>query len=224
MRIRGWFANALARCRRIRRKRLILGAVALLAGLWFSFGLQRFPDRSEAGVRVGAALRGPLSLFQDRSPGARIGGVLAQTKPHRLAAHRVRSQRHANARADARGGLAQQRVLTTVRTRPLELLGAPAGGGPFDPALIAGLGAPLSTPGFPIFTKASAFDVPQFWGGDGPVLAVGPQGSEVPFIPVPVAPGAVPEPATWLMMVFGFGFVGWMLRQRDSVGSPADQG
>ena len=31
--------------------------------------------------------------------------------------------------------------------------------------------------------------------------------------------GAVPEPATWAMMLFGFGAIGWQLRRRSSNGS-----
>jgi hypothetical protein len=69
---------------------------------------------------------------------------------------------------------------------PLAAAPAAAGGGLFIP--------PLVIPG----------------GGGGIATLVTPPGTSVPPTPVP----GVPEPATWAMMIIGFGLLGGLLRRR----------
>ncbi|HXS07044.1 MAG TPA: PEPxxWA-CTERM sorting domain-containing protein [Rhizomicrobium sp.] len=158
-----------------------------------------------------AALADPLSLFAERSPGERGGGALLSTKP----------------------GGPHERVLSEVRDRdppagdPPELAitpedlaalpgGAPgAGGAPGDPA------------GDPLGNNFFAPSIPS--GGGGPPFLPAsfgaPPGGPPPNGPIPpvIDPpgaGAVPEPATWAMLLLGFFAVGVALRRRER-GKPA---
>ena len=52
-------------------------------------------------------------------------------------------------------------------------------------------------------------------GGGGGTLPPGPP------IPPPPVISAVPEPATWIMMIAGVGMIGWQLRRRRAIGTQA---
>jgi hypothetical protein len=60
---------------------------------------------------------------------------------------------------------------------------------------------------------------PIFWTGPGPVIVipVGPVGPVPPVGPVipPIPPAAVPEPASWAMMMIGMALVGGSMRGRQ---------
>lgn len=61
---------------------------------------------------------------------------------------------------------------------------------------------------------------------DGVILRWGPDGynvglDNIRFEAQAMTSGAVPEPATWAMMILGFGASGWALRRRARVGIPA---
>lgn len=134
-----------------------------------------------------AALKDPLSLFAERSPGERGAGTLLSTKgPH-------------------------ERVLSTVRDRE-----------PFYdiPSAVEGPAAPVlsALPQDGILPADRLLDsfpwAPPYYGpwpggpGTGPLPPppVTPPVTPPPVTPPPVTPPVttgVPEPATWLMMIFG---------------------
>lgn len=185
-----------------RRWARTLVLVPLLIGLFLVSVVELgHPAAGKAG-RAGlmAALEDPLALFAERSPGERGGGALLSTKP----------------------GGPTERVLSEVRDRD------PAAGdaGPIPPATPEDLAAlPNGLP--------NEDSLPGGGGGPGggapgpgafsPSFAPFPQGPNDPpdpgIIPgVPPPPGggisAVPEPATWAMLVLGFLGVGAVLRRR----------
>jgi hypothetical protein len=64
---------------------------------------------------------------------------------------------------------------------------------------------------------------------DGVILRWGPDGYDVGVDNVrfevrSLTPAAVPEPATWAMMILGFGATGWALRRRARFGAAMLQG
>ena len=154
-----------------------------------------------------AALMDPLAFIAERSPGERGGGVLLSTKP----------------------GLGpSERVLSEVRDRdppvdngfaptPEDIAAIPNGLPGSENALGAG---PPGDPG-----AVSPFFAPFTPGGSDPSNP-GLVGSPPPGIPLPGG-GAVPEPATWAMMILGFFAVGWAVRRRrlrasSSITAPAN--
>jgi hypothetical protein len=190
------------------QRKYVLGAVVALVLVTVLFGVMFRSGDSRAIART---LRNPLSIFAGRSPGPRADGVLYQTKPKLAATHRQRPR--------PLGLVPHERVLSTGRARPLVPF-APAAeapplallGTPTPLAFAPGLGGPEYLP--------SAFDVPGFGFGDVPGFAGvgGPPESEAP---PPGGPGpAVPEPATWLMLIVGFGWIGHSLR-RNRAAVPA---
>lgn len=166
-------------------------------------------SREQAGRALASAASSPLSILASRSPGPRIGGVLYKVK-RRLAGKSA--TRHRSSPVSPR-----ERVLAMIRERPR------------GPLLIAPLGAPvpqLRPMGFsPNFNPAPdadvfgpAFEVPGFNFGDVPL----PSGSGAPPEESPVPPGpAVPEPATWAMMIVGIAVIGKALRDRFASARPA---
>jgi hypothetical protein len=164
------------------------------------------PAAGKAGTKGGlfAALADPLSLFSDRSPGGRGAGPLLSTKPP------------------------HERVLSEVRDRDPDLGIAPGIEPVFGLApdgLAPGGGAP---PGGDPPTGDPGGGLPGdggFPGSDGapssaPFFNPGQPGF-LPFSSGPAAPsgpgpgiGAVPEPATWAMLILGFFAVGAAMRRR----------
>lgn len=182
-----------------------LGGFALLLAAGTAAYLGLFA-RAEDRAAVAATLRNPLSVFSARSPGARVGGALLQTK-RRLAANR----RVAGAPRPA-GVLPQERVLSNVRTRPAAPVLALAQP-PFDAGLLGSPTTAFDVPGIGLPGQAPGFDVPSFGGGD---VSPNPAATQ-PEGPVPPGP-AVPEPATWAMMILGLGAIGQALRNRPALG------
>ncbi|WP_298671029.1 PEPxxWA-CTERM sorting domain-containing protein [uncultured Sphingomonas sp.] len=163
-------------------------------------------DRSGAGIggakaAVMAALADPLAMFTDRSPGARGAGALTQTKERR---ERVASNERSRPepKAAPKPLTPVERVLTSVRERPpfVDEGGLPFAdsAGPIMPPVdFAGPGQTPFGPSIPPF-------VPPL--GGNPTPPINP--------PVNPPTGAVPEPATWGMMLIGFFAVGAALRRR----------
>ena len=197
-----WFAG-------VRRTRLLAGAIALGAcGLLFLL-LSGPKDRAA----VAAVMRNPLSVLAGRSPGPRLSGALYQTKPRIASGQRGRPMPRRQAMPPPR-----ERVLAVTRSRP----GAPALVGPLGAAApelgLLGSPGPLSDlPGLPAFGNAPGFDVPDIgFGGIAPGSSGLPNpGSGNPGPPPPGSPGsAVPELATWLMLILGVGLIGQALRRQ----------
>ena len=130
----------------------------------------------------------PLSLFADRSPGERGAGPLLSTKP-------------------------EERVLSTVRDRDPGML--PAADDPVFASALPGAGDP------PVGGPAGEDPLigPAIFSGPYYPFA-GPEGGFIPgtapLAPPPTGPilSAVPEPATWAVMILGFFAVGAAMRRR----------
>lgn len=174
------------------------------------------PGDGSLGSRADAATTAyapdPESLLDGRSPGQRRYGWLLNNKPDRL--------------AFSAGDLADERVLPATRRRP--------GGGPIVPVVP---GAPLTSLGIvPDATDAVADlgdpGVPSLIGGGiggiggAPIIGgvTGPGGGGgggTPTDPATPTPEtlipAVPEPASWAMLVLGFAALGMVMRRRRSV-------
>lgn len=196
--------------------------VPLLVGLLF-MAVAELGHPAAGKVRrsgIIAALEDPLSLFADRSPGGRGSGPLLSTKP----------------------GLGpEERVLSQVREREAPLGDPPAAGDPLSPVTpediaalpngLPGSGDPPGAGGDPGFGPAffspsfpnALSDPPTIPGGGGPPGS-SPPGLSDPLPPTLPGVAAVPEPATWAMMILGFFGVGVALRrrarQRGSVCAP----
>lgn len=170
---------------------------------------------SAGGAAIAAAIADPLSILATRSPGARAPGALTQTKGVRRAV------------AGPVGAVPSERVLSGARSRPVSAPTAipPAPGVVFE--------MPAPTPA-PVIVPTVVGDLPGVSAGP-PVAFVGPApfigggiggGSGGGGVILPgtggtdngggtVAPGgapAIPEPATWLMMVIGFMALGVAMR------------
>ena len=164
------------------------------------------------GAGILAALEDPLSLFAERSPGGRGSGALLSVKPNKK-----------TALADTGP---EERVLSGVREREPPLDTLPGGDNPVfgigPDAAAPGSGQPLDDPG--------AGDPSSGGPSSGGPSSGGPFGgapfssnTDPPLIqpysagsPSPTDPGipAVPEPATWAMLIIGFFAVGVTMRRR----------
>ena len=192
-------------------------AIAAIAGLCV-FAI------SEHGFAAAPGVMDPLSLLSARSPGARAGGALTQTK---------------KAKAPKGPGLTEH-VLSKVRSRPpgAPVIGLPVGSLasniPTDvPSLTTQpAGLPVGNT-FPITPFTGGGRVPGAPSDVVPVGGIGASpsgsgtssgngtgatGSTTGTSPTgPVSP--VPEPATWIAMILGFFVTGAMIRkssERDS--------
>ena len=188
---------------RIMRWKRTLLLVPVLAGLVFvAVTEQGHPAASKPGKGgILAALMSPLSLFAERSPGGRDSGALRSTKPERTAALGP-----------------EERVLPSEREREPPVDAPPAADNPVfgvSPEGPATSGAPPGGDTLPedSFGGASPF-APTFNPGQPEFLPF----SQGPAAPSSPGPGsgitAVPEPATWAMLILGFFAVGVALRRR----------
>lgn len=177
-------------------------AVAVLFGLVFGVMV-----RGEDARAVASTLRNPMSIFASRSPGARLDGVLLQTKPKLASKPRSRER--------PIGLVPQERVLSAGRARPASSLALAPDFGP-QIGLLGGPAALVATPGFDVPAPIGpGFDVPGFGFGGTPGFAGAPGIPPGTDGPVPGGPGAaVPETSTWLMMIIGLGAAGMALRRR----------
>jgi len=182
-----------------RRRRLVMGgcvAVALIVTSAISI-----PDLGGADLAAAAIEKAKsfLELMQQRSPGKRTKAQLAMTK-HKVALH--------------------QRALPKVR------MAVPILPPEFPPQLID-----IVAPPIPIRTASlEALPIPPIVGeiippgipfGPPPGIIVPPLSPphsppQPPPQPPPVVTpfAAVPEPATWMSMLLGFGLIGWQARRR----------
>lgn len=205
---------------RARRAASMLGALdrRLVAGI--AFGLLAISSATafDEGTARSAA-NNMLSLFGERSPGARTAGELVKTKrPITYSAADVLAplgggEDVAAAPPAAIGGGEAPPVLA-----PAAVAGAPL------PVLIGGLpeGGAIGGPGggavfFPGIGGGGFIGGIGGGGGGGggvpnPGGTVPQPGGEVVIPPPTVAP--IPEPSTWAMVITGFGFIGLALRRK----------
>lgn len=163
---------------------------------------------AQGGAVLREALRDPASIFSGRSPGERGPGALTSSKPHLTTwqpSERVLSpvlERPGTAGQPAPAALPEQ-VAAALGPGSSPAAGGPGGG-------IAPV--PLPIPGFP---GSSGGIIPPGGGGSsgGGGSGGGSSGGGNPPPPPPVVT-AVPEPATWIMMIAGVALIGLQLRRR----------
>lgn len=189
-------ANA-RRGRLLQRLAIGLTAVTLIAGV---------ADGGRLATTVARAA-GMDEVLAGRSPGERLAAELTKTK--RMAAAAPQPERTA-------------RALPRVRTPAAEAVARPAAALPgapdlFGPALLDQAPVPpvfaggfLPAPGPGGFYSGPSFLPAPGIGGGG----IGGGGGGGGLLPGPGETPVVPEPATWLLMILGFGALGFRMRQR----------
>lgn len=183
-----------------RRPLVMTTAGALLLAFGSALSLATFArvDLAEAATDRAKSF---MEMLSDRSPGERTQAQLTKTKHHRVLAERETPE--------------VPKVLSAVLATP-----AP-------PPIVQAAMAPVPTPellafaappiGLPILsTPGGNVIVPGGGGGGGGCCGGGTvTPPDTPPEKPPVIP-AVPEPGTWLTMLFGFGFIGWASRRTRS--------
>jgi hypothetical protein len=169
-----------------------------------------------------ALLEDPLSILSGRSPGARSGGALAQSK---------HAYQHARMRDHGKPGeLPSERVLANVRSRPAAPVPETDVG--LLPALPSSNAVSFgeTLPGIPFSAPVSRSGIAAAGfpsGASGAVAggAGGAGGGGGNMGAVPVVASAIPEPNSWALMLTGYFVVGTAYRRRrkaQSVKRPSD--
>jgi len=206
-------------------KRVLLLA-SVLAGVVF-VGVVKYCDPAFSKVAMAeivAALKGPLDLFAERSPGGRGARALISIKPikrpHERVLSAVRERPHVIPPGlDSAVFAAAPEAVASIPmvppqydTQPVDRIFSPP---PFFPGIIpTGLvpGSPPSTPVLPPAGPPTGPDVPPIIVGPPPPGTPVPPG--VPETPPPVTI-VLPEPATWAMTIFGLFAIGLRRRVRS---------
>jgi hypothetical protein len=182
------------------RRLLVVSAVVLALGLTTVVATTPFGGVSLATAAVQRA-KSFLQLIQQRSPGTRTRAALVKTKHKRLVVHE-------RALPKVRMAVATipppQPELIDLVAPPLPVLPVS-----LEALTIPPLSQPSSAPGFPLI------------GPPGIVVPPPLSPSTTPLVP-PIS--AVPEPATWLTMLLGFGLIGWRRRRRRFQRNPLNPG
>lgn len=163
-------------------------------------------ERSKAaGTAIAAALKDPLAVLDQRSPGPRGEAKLSKTKKERVLAST--RERESGAKIASGPVVPRERVLANMRERPQILPLADASQLPeFSPVL----DDPIPTLAPQSFTPTPTTPPPPFFP---PFIPTGPGGSSGPTPPPPTPPvSAVPEPTTWITMILGFFAIGATIR------------
>jgi hypothetical protein len=192
--------------------------VAALAGIAAAFSLTIAADprlSKEVGDRVDQAAQGfetVAAMLAERSPGQRPAGALANLKHKRSAVESTAAPlgRHVIPPVEAIMGAPPAPLIVPpiVAAPPLYnvVAGTPA---PILPASSGAGGGP------PILS-----DIPPPGGGGGVIAPPPIITEELP--PPPVTTSAVPEPASWAMMLIGFATMGGAFRRhKRRRGQPA---
>jgi len=187
---------------RIRRRRrgIVAGVAALSLSLIATATLETYSGADLARAAVQRA-KSFVELMQQRSPGKRTKGQLAINK-------RKASLRHERALPKVVAGVS---ILPPNLTPPLFDFVAPPlpmrmaslEAVPIGPLAFTGGPPPL----FP-FTGAPGILIPPNAPTDTPTVT-----PTVTNPPPVITPLAVPEPATWAMMILGFSLMGWQTRR-----------
>jgi hypothetical protein len=183
-------ANGSDGARRTRRIVVASGVLALL--LVAPLSVDRFGavDLAQAAVQRAKSF---LQLIQQRSPGARTRGLLANTKHKKVVLHQ-RALPKVRMALPKMPPVTNEPPLIDIVVPPVPVV--PAG---FELASLPPFSAP-SPPANPLIPPRG--------------LIVPP--SETPPTPPIIPPPAVPEPETWATMLLGLGLIGWSLRRRVS--------
>ncbi len=202
--------------------RTALGLSVVVAAAAF-FLTTAFPGSLSSAVRGSAALAGLAA----RSPGARVGGVALKAKKPRLVPAAVAAPVEA---APAPGNALASALGTSQGPEGQVPTSGPVGSGGFPTdltapavplalAAVTGAAPPDSFATGPLpFGGGFAILPPGGSGGSGGSPPGGqPPGGGTVLPPVVPPVGAVPEPATWLMLIAGFGVIGGAMRRRRRV-------
>jgi hypothetical protein len=155
---------------------------------------------------IGGKAANILGMMHDRSPGTRAAGATSNKHPRQKVL------------ADAAPAPKKRvsRVLPASVPAAMEAVPPIAGAATPIPAAIAPFASPAAL--IPAAASKGGFFIPPLFvppGGGGGIILTPPAATPPPGggdNPPPV-PG-VPEPSTWAMMIFGFLFVGGLLRRR----------
>lgn len=165
-------------------------------------------------VAIAKAIRDPLSVFGERSPGGRPEGALAQSKPRRL---------------DIGAGLLSKDHIVPPRSADSAPSQQLAGGGAFPALDMADGTEPLDDPANDRraggYTGPMGFPVAEVHDGPGGGRSGEDSGRQSPDVGRnPIQEGStdnppivsVPEPASWLTMITGFLVLGGIMRRRQA--------
>lgn len=211
------------------RKKATRKALGLLVAVAAAalFLTTAFPGRLSSAVGGSVA----LAELAARSPGMRVGGVALKAKEPRLAPTATGAPVGGTS---APGNPLASALGTSLGPEGPVPTSGPVASGTFPADFIAPavpLTLAAATPGRPGAAPPGGFATgplpsgggfaifpPGGGGGSGgsPPISQPPGGGTV--IPPVVPPvGAVPEPATWLMLIAGFGIIGGAMRRRRRV-------
>jgi hypothetical protein len=190
--------------RRERRRLLLAGGTALSVALGSALSVANFVGVDVAAAAVSKA-QNFLDLMHRRSPGQRTEARLTKHKHSRVLAERPLPE--------------LPEIIAPAPYTPAVALFAPplqptAAAFPETPQLLA---EKFASPLFYAPPIGGIFAPPPPPGGGGgggpPGGPGGPPQQPPPGQPFGQPPG-VPEPATWAMMILGFGLSGWVLRRQ----------
>jgi hypothetical protein len=190
------------------------------------------------GDAIVSAARDVASLIRDRSPGPRTSGILVKNKSDQQPrARALANTRSAPIRSEDRAASPALLSITPELPSPdgppildnpalATALAPPALAGALGSPVLAGLpesgfgGVGIGGGGFGGGGGGGLIGIPD--GGVAPPGSVTPPGGATPpsdgttppasSPPLPVS--AVPEPSTWMMMILGFGAIGFSLRRK----------
>lgn len=154
-----------------------------------------------------------IDALEARSPGPRIGGIALKGKGKRARAlprERLAKAKPKPAPTEKALGKIFYPSEFALNSVPAALPGLPSLD--FAPPVIGGGAGSPFVPGTP--GGGGFVFVPPGGGGGSPPPTGGGGGGTPP--PPPPPPSAVPEPATWLLMIIGFGVIGGALRRKKA--------
>jgi len=193
------------------RRKLTIGALAsvgVVAVAGTPLALQTLASHG-VDVPVLSAPKSLMALLDARSPGEREKGALTSTKPRKLAVAAAKPSQRALGKI-VRPSPAPPAEFVEALIPPGAVAAAPAIAPP--PTLaeviptVGGIPGSGSPPGVALVGSP---------GGGGPGAPGAPGVPGTPETPLnPDVPSAVPEPATWMMMLLGFGVIGSSMRRR----------
>jgi hypothetical protein len=185
-------------------------ASAIVVALSILVGIPVVAIISKDGIRAldGGVAAALLTMFDARSPGDRGSGALTSTKVRHHKALPASVPKAARVATPAEPKPKLQQVVAWA-TSPVEPFAT------FPP--VEGVALSDIIPFMPVGNPPKVETLfPPTVGG--PILGGVPDLPVTPLAPVlidvPTTPSAVPEPATWLMMLLGFSMIGRVSRRR----------